>query len=148
MNEDTTSRLDEILKKAGPKDFSKFSEEDLKENLPSLADYLNEYIAKEGLVLSDIVKKSTLSKDYAYAILNGNRSKPTKDRIIALCLAMHMDLKSVQRALKLCEMVLYSKNKRDAAFIICFNNEIYDIDKVNSFLEENNLAILETSKLS
>ena len=148
MNENETTRLDEILKNASPNDLSKFSKEELQGKLPSLADYLNEYIAKHNLSVPEIIKQSLLSKDYAYAILNGNRKNPTKDRIIALCLAMHMNLKSAERALKLNDMVLYSKNKRDAAIIICFNREIYDIDKVNYFLEDNELPILETSKVS
>ena len=147
MNEKTTERLDKILQSADTGDFSEYSRRELSDELPSLSDYLNEYIGKKGLLVSDIVKRSGLSRDYAYAILNGNRKNPTKDRIIALCLAIHMNLLETQRALKICGMVLYSKIKRDAALIICINREIYDIDKVNDFLLENNLDVLETSKL-
>lgn len=147
MNEKTTERLDKILQNADTGDFSEYSKQELSDELPSLSDYLNEHIGKKRLLVSDIVKRSGLSRDYAYAIINGNRKKPTKDRIIALCLAMHMSLVETQRALKLCGMVLYAKNKRDAAFIICINREIYDLDKVNDFLIENELDILETSKL-
>ena len=147
MNEKTTERLDKILQSADTGDFSVYSKQELSDELPSLSDYLNEYIGKNGLLVSDIVKNSGLSRDYAYAILNGNRKNPTKDRIIALCLAIHMNLVETQRALKICGMVLYSKNKRDAALIICINREIYDINKVNDFLLENELDILETSKV-
>lgn len=147
MNEKTTERLDKILQSADTGDFSAYSRRELSDELPSLSDYLNEYIGKKGLLVSDIVKRSGLSRDYAYAILNGNRKNPTKDKIVALCLAIHMNLLETQRALKICGMVLYSKNKRDAALIICINREIYDIDKVNDFLLENNLDVLETSKL-
>ena len=147
MNEKTTERLDKILQSADTGDFSVYNKQELSDELPSLSDYLNEYIGKKGLLVSDIVKNSGLSRDYAYAILNGNRKNPTKDRIIALCLAIHMNLVETQRALKICGMVLYSKNKRDAALIICINREIYDINKVNDFLLENELDILETSKV-
>ena len=146
MNEKTTERLDRILQNADTGDFLEYRKHELSEELPSLSDYINEHIGKKGLLVSDIVKKSGLSRDYAYAIINGNRKNPTKDRIIALCLAMHMNLVETQRALKLCGMVLYAKNKRDAALIICINREIYDLDKVNNFLLENDLEILETSK--
>lgn len=148
MNENTTERLDKILQNADTSDFKKYREEELTEELPSLSDYLNEYIAKKNLLVADVVKNSRMSKDYAYALLNGNRKNPTKDRIIALCLAIGMNLLETQRALKICDMVLYSKNKRDAAIIICINREIYDIDKVNDFLLDNGLEILETSKMS
>ena len=148
MNENTTERLDKILQNADTSDFKKYREEELTEELPSLSDYLNEYIAKKNLLVADVVKNSRMSKDYAYALLNGNRKNPTKDRIIALCLAIGMSLLETQRALKICGMVLYSKNKRDAAIIICINRGIYDIDRVNDFLLDNGLEILETSKMS
>ena len=148
MNENTTERLDKILQNADTSDFKKYREEELTEELPSLSDYLNEYIAKKNLLVADVVKNSRMSKDYAYALLNGNRKNPTKDRIIALCLAIGMNLLETQRALKICGMVLYSKNKRDAAIIICINRGIYDIDRVNDFLLDNGLEILETSKMS
>ena len=148
MNENTTERLDKILQNADTSDFKKYREEELTEELPSLSDYLNEYIAKKNLLVADVVKNSCMSKDYAYALLNGNRKNPTKDRIIALCLAIGMSLLETQRALKICGMVLYSKNKRDAAIIICINRGIYDIDRVNDFLLDNGLEILETSKMS
>lgn len=147
MNDKTTERLDKILQNADTGDFFEYSKQELSDALPSLSDYFNEQIGKRGLLVSDIVKRSGLSRDYAYAIINGNRKNPTKDRIIALCLAIHMNLVETQRALKLCGMVLYAKNKRDAALIICINREIYDLDKVNNFLLENELDILETSKL-
>ncbi len=146
MNENTTERLDKILQNADTSDFNDYKTQQLSEDLPTLANYLNDIIAKKGLIVADIIKNSNMSKDYAYAILNGNRKNPTKDRIIALCLAMHLNLTETQRALKICGIVLYSKNKRDAGIIICINREIYDIMKVNEFLTDNDLDPLETSK--
>ena len=148
MNEKTTERLDKILQSTDITDFGKYINNELSEPLPSLSNYLNEHIAKRNLLVSEVVKQSGLSRDYAYAILNGNRKNPTKDRIIALCLAIGLNLTETQRALKLCGMVLYSKNKRDAAIIICINTEVYDINKVNDFLISNDLNVLETSKIS
>ena len=148
MNENTTERLDGILQNTNTCDFKKYLKDELSEELPTLSDYLNEFIARKNLLVADVVKNSCMSKDYAYALLNGNRKNPTKDRIIALCLAIRMNLLETQRALKICGMVLYSKNKRDAAIIICINREIYDIDLVNDFLLDNGLEILETIKIT
>ncbi|MBR5179215.1 MAG: hypothetical protein IKW90_10515 [Lachnospiraceae bacterium] len=148
MNDNTTERLDKILQSVDTSDFKKYRDEELSEELPTLSNYLNEFIARKKLLVSDVVKNSRMSKDYAYALLNGNRKNPGKDRIIALCLAIGLNLIETQRALKICGMILYSKNKRDAAIIICINREIYDIDMVNEFLLDNGLEILETSKMS
>lgn len=147
MDENETSRLDSILENADLDDFDAFIARADKEGYGSLSEYLNVYIAKHELVLSDIVRKSQLSRDYAYAIFNGHKASPTRDRVIAICIAMGMNLQETQRALKICNAgVLYSKNDRDAAVIICINREIYDIDKVNEFLYNHSMDVLKTSK--
>ena len=147
MNEKTTGRLDTILKSAKLKDFDKYVNQELREELPTLSDYLKEYITQKGLNTSAVIRDSLLSANYAYAILNGHKANPDRDRIIALCLSMHMTLVEVQRALKLCNAgVLYAKNKRDAIIIICFNSGVYNIMQLNTFLADNGLKILQTSR--
>ncbi|MCQ2496967.1 MAG: hypothetical protein MJ131_10315 [Lachnospiraceae bacterium] len=147
MNEISTEKLDNILKKASLESYEQLITEKNSEDLPSLSDYLNEYIGKKSLVVPEIIKSSLLSRDYAYSILNGNRKNPSRDKIIALCLAMHMNLKEVQRALKLSNAgTLYSKNKRDGAIIIFFNTGEYNIMRLNDFLAKHSLDILHTSK--
>lgn len=147
MNKKLTSQLDEVLKTATLDNYTKYVEEELEEDLPALSDYLNDYIGQKGLVLTDVIKKSLLSPDYAYALFNGNRRNPTKDRLIALCLAMGMELTDVQRALKICNAgVLYAKDRRDALIMICFNTGDTDVMKLNQILSEYGLPILKTSK--
>lgn len=147
MSEKETSVLDGILRNASLDDFEEYINSQNTEGYDSLSDYLNEFIANHNLVLADVIKKSNLSRDYAYSIFNGHRKNPTKDRVIALCLACEMNLSEVQRCLKICNAgTLYSKNNRDAAIIICINRKIYDIDKVNDFLFEHEMEPLKTSK--
>lgn len=147
MSEKETSTLDSILQNSTLEDFEKYIRVDNKNSYNCLADYLNDYIGIKGFALSEVIKRSLLSRDYAYSIFNGHRQNPTRDRVIAICLALEMSLEEVQRCLKLCNAgTLYSKNNRDAAIIICINREVYDIDKVNNFLYEHNMEPLKTSK--
>lgn len=146
MNSNETMELENFLKNARPEEVEAYLSPK-KDQVDNLADYLNEYIAQNDLVLSEIIKASNLSRDYAYSIFNGNRKNPTRDRVIAICLSCHMDYTHTQRALKLCNAgVLYAKNDRDAAITICINREIFDVMKVNDFLFSHNMSPLKTSK--
>jgi len=147
FSEMRTSELNAILKNASLADFDKIREEELPRKPLRLNEYLNGYIGENGLVTADVIRKSLLSRDYAYSILNGNRPNPTRDRVIALCIAMHMKLDEVQRALELCNAgILYPKDARDMAIIICINTEVHDIADINDFLSEKGFDVLHTSK--
>ena len=145
MNEKKTSALDNILKSATLKDFEKIAKNEILEGVPSLSNYLENYLAAHSLDKSTVIKDSLLSRDYAYAIFNGNRANPTRDRVLALCLAMHMTLDDVQRTLKLANVgALYSKNPRDAVIIIAFNTGKYDVGELNDFLHAHEQEIIKT----
>lgn len=147
MNEKKTASLDNILKKATLKDFEIISKNEIQEGVPSLSSYLETYLREHSLDKSIVIKDSQLSRDYAYAIFNGNSSNPTRDRMLALCFAMHMTLDEAQRTLKIAKLgALYSKNPRDAIMIIAFNTGSYNVIELNNFLYEHNQDILETSK--
>lgn len=147
MIEKKTCELDSILKSATLETFDSYNSCELESALPKLSEYLNEYIGSRSLSVPDIIRASLLSADYAYAILNGNKANPNRDRIIALCMAMKMSLDEVQRTLKLANAgILYSKNPRDAIITIFINTENYDIMKLNEYLSDRNQKILETSK--
>ena len=142
-----TSMLDSILENATLDDFEKYISDHNTDTYTKLSDYLNDYIAEHSLVLSEVIKKSMLSRDYAYSIFNGHRENPTRARVIAICLSCGMNLECVQRALKICNAgVLYSKNNRDAAIMICINRDIRTVEKVNDFLYNHDMEPLKTSK--
>lgn len=147
MNEKKTEALDNILKSATLKDFEKIVKNEIQEGVPSLSAYLENYLATHSLDKSTVIKDSLMDRYYAYGIINGNSQNPTRDRVIALCLAMHMTLDEAQRALRLAKLgALYSKNSRDAIIIIAFNSGSYNVLELNDFLYEHDQDILETSK--
>ena len=147
MEEKKTSELNAILKNASLKDFDRIRMNELPKKTRSLSEYLNTYIGNNGLVAADIIRGSQLSRDYAYSILNGNRPNPSRDRVIALCIAMQMNLEEVQRALEICNAgILYPKEARDMAIIICINTRVYNISEINAFLFEKGFDALHTSK--
>ncbi|MCR5205458.1 MAG: helix-turn-helix domain-containing protein [Lachnospiraceae bacterium] len=146
MMSEKTAKIFEKIKTIRKEYFPQYIKEELSAPLPTISEFLYDYIINHNLSAAEVIKNSGLSKDYAYAILNGNRTNPTRDRVIALCLAMKMSFDDACSALALCKNLLYPQDKRDAAIILCFYQKIYDINDVNLFLNENGLAVLETAK--
>lgn len=139
----STQETDKLLGTKNLKDLNQYLTGDYMNPYDSLEDYLNKYIAEHQLVLADIVKDSQLNKNYAYQILNGQKANPHRDKIIPICLAMHMTLEETNRALKISKSgTLYSKDKRDSIIILCINNKVFDVMKVNDFLYENGFEAL------
>ncbi len=125
MDEKTTAELMKVLNSAR-------SEEDIGNYIAKLdADlakagvgvYLACKIDEYGLKNSEAFKRAEIERTYGYQILNGTR-KPGRDKIVALGLACHFNLKEVQTALSISgEGTLYYKNRRDAVLIYCINQK-------------------------
>jgi len=147
MNEAKTTDIDAALKSASLKDFDKLSKEAIPDESLTLSAYFEKYMKENALERKDVIKRSQIPESYAYQVLNGTKPNPTRDRVIAICLAMHMSLDDANRALKLCDAgVLYSKRLRDALIIIAFNSGEFDVMKLNEKLVEHDMNCLETSK--
>ncbi len=146
MNEKPTYELDKILSSVEPEHFNRYCDEENTNSQMTISEFFNSYIGHNRLELSDIIRNSDIPSGYAYGILNGNRANPSRDRVIALCIACHMNLTDTNRALKIAGLSpLYSKVSRDAAIIIMINKCKYDIHIINEFLYTHKLDILSTS---
>lgn len=146
MNEKPTYELDKILSSVEPEHFNRYRNEENTDSQMTISEFFNSYIGHNGLELSNVIKHSDIPSGYAYGILNGNRANPSRDRVIALCIACHMNLTDTNRALKIAGLSpLYSKVSRDAAIIIMINQGESDIHVINEFLYTHKLDILSTS---
>ena len=114
MNEKPTYELDKILSSVEPEHFNRYRNEEDTDSQMSVSEFFNRYIGSYGLQLSDVIRQSDIPANYAYGILNGNRTNPSRDRVIALCIACHMNLTDTNRALKTAGLSpLYSKVSRE-----------------------------------
>jgi len=86
--------------------------------------YFNEQDQIQNINKADLIRDSQIDRTYAYQILQG-RKNPSRDKIIALCLAGKFTLLQCQRALSYGkEAKLYPKIKRDAVIIFAFNKSL------------------------
>lgn len=140
----TTDRLDKILQKVGSdKEVEQFVKEYTADQYETFADYFNEYICSHELEIADIISRSNISKNYIYNIINGRRN-PGRDKVIALCIGAGMNVREINRGLKIAGLgVMYAKNERDARIVVAVNRGIRNVIDINIMLEKQGQDILE-----
>ena len=109
----------------------------LERNQTEFAVPLNEYLSKllieKSLIKSEVIKQSGLTGEYAYHIFSGNRKNPSRPKVLALGLAMQLNLDEIQYLLKYAKQnPLYPRNPWDSVVI---------------FAVERHLGVLETNEL-
>ena len=106
--------------------------------------YLNEKIVEKKISVPELMRRSCINKNYGYNILNGARRKPSRDRIIALCIAARMTLGELQHALILAKQaVLCWCDERDVRIASAVENSMGDVMKVNLILAEKGVEPLD-----
>lgn len=82
-----------------------------------IAEYLENIIREKQLKRSQIVKDSGLDRSYVYHILNGERKNPSRSKLLAICVAMKMDIKETLYFLRAAQVpVLYPRTSVTALF--------------------------------
>ena len=143
MKDETTSRLEEIIKNLDSE--GQAEEFAAQHAVPSqlFHEYLTLYIAEKQVVVSEMISRSGISKNYVYNIINGVTKSPGRDKIIAICIAAGMNLEELNRGLKISgNNSLYPKNKRDIFIAACVNRGLTDITQINLELEKLNIPII------
>lgn len=146
MYQKSTQYLNEVLGDARSKEGLQKYLDNLKKDNDDIAlnDYFNFIISSKNLTIADIVKESTLNKDYAYQILNGRKVNPNRMKVLALCIGAHMNYAETQRALEIAHCgVLYPRNPADAIIIYHLNSENWSVIQINLDLEEHGFPIIE-----
>lgn len=140
----TTDRLDKVLQNVKcDKDAEEYVRKYTADGYKSFAEYFSNYMNVTGQEVSDVIAKSNVSKNYIYNIINGSRN-PGRDKIIALCIGSGMNIREINRGLKIAEFgTLYAKDERDARIIIAVNKGIKNVIDINIILEKHGLEILE-----
>ena len=109
--------------------------ENILEIIPDLdfVSYLEACLEKKGLKKNEVIAQTNMQKNYAYQICNGTK-KGSKDKIIQLALAMHLDLHDTNNLLSLSNNgLLYAKVKKDAILIYALQHH-YNLFKTNELL--------------
>lgn len=147
MQDESTSNLRNILNQTSLNELDHYLEQHA--NIPSAYDLFNLHMKTYPISIGQIVKncEGYISRSYVYDILNGQKTSPSRDIVIMICLAANMNLKQVRRLLETYHhRELYPKDDRDAVIAACFNSKQYNICKVNMLLSSYNLPLLSTKE--
>lgn len=108
-----------------------------------IAEYLENIIREKQLKRSQIVKDSGLDRSYVYHILNGERQNPSRDKLLAICAAMKLNIEETQYFLRAVGVsVLYPRNQRDS--IILYGLEQgSSVGEMNEALYDAGFELLE-----
>ena len=103
----------------------------------NVAKYLNELLEKkENLTKSKIIKSTSLSESYIYDIFRGEKSNPSRNKLLQIAFAMSLGLETTQKLLKIAKVgILYPRIKRDSIIIFALN-KILDFFECENLLEQ------------
>lgn len=99
----------------------------LRENEDQLVDgtireQLETALRETGLSKAEVLRRAEINDIYGYQLFAGSR-KPSRDKLIALCIGMSLTLDRTQALLKATGFApLYAKNKRDSILIFGIQN--------------------------
>lgn len=140
MYKKDTEKLLAEIKSDG--DMKKFLSRNKNELVKPLHVYLNELLQAKNLNKAHVIKNSLINTNYAYHIFLGKKTNPSRDKIIALGLAMNLNLEEMQYLLRYAGVgALYPRNSRDAVIISAVEQN-FSVSETNLLLEKMNEIIL------
>lgn len=107
--------------------------------------FMDEMLQTYHIKRNTIAIRSGLSRDYTYKLLRGDKKTNERDYILAICLAIGMNLAQIQHALQIYGMPILDKRDLRSHVIILGIEDGGSIDKINGFLEKAGFPYLRTS---
>ena len=124
-------------------DFEKDFPDDFLKDDSKTGDYLQYLLSKYDKAASVVSDKAGLSFSYVGLITSGKKNNPSRDALIAICLAMGTTFEEVQYLLKYAgQAPLYVRRKRDVVIWFGFMKG-QDIDTVNDNLYARGMKTLK-----
>ncbi len=130
MDESTTKKLAEILSCIrDEKQMEQFMEHTkVTDSFRDFISYFRSLPAVHDLTDTEMIELSGIEKSYYYQIMKGTR-RPSRDKVIRLCIGAKLSLRETTRALELNESApLYPKNRRDIILTVAINQRASVMD--------------------
>jgi hypothetical protein len=113
-----------------------------KNKIKGFRDLLFKFIDDNNQVDAQVYKKALLDRRLFSKIRSNQDYHPNKKTVIALLLALKLELEQSLQLLKAAGYSLSESSVFDLVTVYCITHKIYDLDKVNEILEEMKLTPL------
>lgn len=98
-----------------------------------LNEYLQKLLEEKNLERTEVIERAGLNREYVYHIFSGTKKNPSRPKLLALAIAMDLNLEEIQYLLRYAGLgILYPRNSWDAVIISAV---------------EQKLNVLETNEL-
>ena len=113
-----------------------------KNKIKGFRDLLFKFIDDNNQVDAEVYKKALLDRRLFSKIRSNEDYHPNKKTVIALLLALKLELEQGLQLLKAAGYSLSESSVFDLVIVYCITHEMFDLDKVNEILEEMQLTPL------
>ena len=66
---------------------------------PILSSMINSWLADGRTTIAELMRRSRINRNYGYNIINGKRVNPSRDKVLALCIAACLSVGETQETL-------------------------------------------------
>lgn len=100
-----------------------------------VADVLNEVLQKKKVTKAEAARRAQMSDIYLFQIVGGRR-RPSRDRMICICVGLGCSLEETRDVLRKCRFAdLYARDRRDAVIMFALEHG-WGLEKLNDALYE------------
>ncbi|MCR5177279.1 MAG: hypothetical protein K6C05_10600 [Anaerovibrio sp.] len=108
----------------------------------TISEYITLLMERHQLNKTDVIAASNLDRHYAYHILSGEKKQPSRQKIIALALAMKLSHRETQQLLYYAKVnQLYVKNTWDKVIWYALEKKL-SVQETNRILNDFSLSPL------
>ena len=118
----------------GEKNLSGYFRRNNEEFVLPLNEYLEKLLTEKNLTKKEVIERSGLNREYAYHIFSGLKKNPSRSKILAIAMAMELDLEEIQYLLRYAGLgLLYPRNQWDAVIISAVEQKL-SVTQTNELL--------------
>ncbi len=132
-----------LLKEIQSGDVEAYIKEHCFDEEVNFPDFFTDFVHENEIAIPTVIERSNVSKNYIYNILNKVR-KPSRDKVIALCIGAGMKLDEINEALEVAREATFNpKDERDVRIMAAIKSGVRTVDEINLMLDKKSISLIK-----